>query len=660
MAISRMTKVMIASHRSEAAMLLESLQQEGIVEVLDAERAMVSKEWPELQVEARRPKDLEEMVARLEKAVGFLKTRSTVKPSALRPRIEVDSRRYSEVISASQAIEWLEQTEQVQSESDKLATEIENVCGRLESLKPWISLQTPVHQMRRMSHTVCLTGLVPDQYIQAVGESLASAGAAMEDIGRDGTLHACVVVCLKDAQPDIQKILRAADFEPVNFEGMQGTVAEMVDLSRRRLGELEQKLREANNRSEVLAREMLSLQILFDHYQNLSRRERTRVTAPATEHVILLEGWVREKDFARLSDVVKRFEASSLDRMDPAADEEVPVEIDNPSSLRPFESITRLYGLPIPSSIDPTPFLAPFFAIFFGLCLADAGYGFILVALLAWFIRKVQGDKKILWMLMICGVTTFLAGVITGSWFGDAITSLLPQDAPLSGLLNGIRQKIMLFDPMTQPMTFFLLSLGLGYLQIQFGLFIALFHNLKRKDRKAAIFDQLSWIFMLNFLLGLGLSKAGQLPQALAPVFGFGLIVPALMILLFSGRDLPWGGRLGMGVFQLFSTVFYGGDILSYVRLMALGMVGAGFGMAINVLVKLVMDVPYVGWLLGAVVFVGGHLFNLAISMLGAFVHSLRLQFVEFFPKFFVGGGRQFDPLQKTYQHVVIKTQSGP
>ena len=98
---------------------------------------------------------------------------------------------------------------------------------------------------------------------------------------------------------------------------------------------------------------------------------------------------------------------------------------------------------------------------------------------------------------------------------------------------------------------------------------------------------------------------------------------------------------------QLFSTVFYGGDILSYVRLMALGMVGSGFGMAINVLVKLVMEAPYVGWLLGAVVFVGGHLFNLAISMLGAFVHTMRLQFVEFFPKFFTGGGRDFDAAEK-------------
>ena len=110
-----------------------------------------------------------------------------------------------------------------------------------------------------------------------------------------------------------------------------------------------------------------------------------------------------------------------------------------------------------------------------------------------------------------------------------------------------------------------------------------------------------------------------------------------------------------MGAFQLFSAVFFVGDTLSYVRLMALGMVGAGFGMAINVLVKMLMDVPYIGFLLGAALFVVGHTFNVALSLLGAFVHSMRLQFIEFFPKFFSGGGSDFRPLTKEYKHIIIR-----
>jgi V/A-type H+-transporting ATPase subunit I len=287
--------------------------------------------------------------------------------------------------------------------------------------------------------------------------------------------------------------------------------------------------------------------------------------------------------------------------------------------------------------------------------MADGGYGLILVAILAWAVWKAQGDKKMLWMLLVCGITTTLAGAITGSWFGDSITSLIPEGQALRTALNGIREKLMLFDPMTQPMTFFLLSLGIGYLQIQFGLFIAFFANLAKKDVAAAIWDQLTWIIHLNALLCLGLSKGGILPASLAKPCGIIAICTSVAILLFTARGIGWGGRIGLGVYQLFSTVFYMGDVLSYARLMALGMVGSGFGMAINVLVKLVADVPYVGWLLGAVVFVGGHLFNVALSVLGAFVHTMRLQFVEFFPKFFVGGGRDFAPLHKEYKHIQVK-----
>jgi V/A-type H+-transporting ATPase subunit I len=291
------------------------------------------------------------------------------------------------------------------------------------------------------------------------------------------------------------------------------------------------------------------------------------------------------------------------------------------------------------------------------------GYGLILIAILAWILKKAQGDKKIFWMLLVCGVTTVIAGAITGSWFGDATSALIPPGSGLYRFVEGdpetqqlgLRQKMMLFDPMKQPMAFFLLSLGLGYFQIQCGLLIACVANLIKKDWAAAVCEQLVWIIHLNCILGLGLAKGGMLPSVLARPFGITAIVTSLVILLFTVRTGAWGGRLGLGFYQLFSTVFYMGDVLSYSRLMALGMVGAGFGMAINVLVKLVAEVPYVGWLLGALVFVGGHLFNVALSVLGAFVHTMRLQFVEFFPKFFTGGGHIFKPLSNEFKYVSVK-----
>ncbi len=658
MAITRMAKVMIVCHRTQVSDLLAALQAEGICQILNADEATISKDTPGLTALRERPKDLEELVGRLDRSISFVKENAPPDKGAsmFAPRKVVESRLYKEIVSDPQVRRPLEMAEQTQAALEKTRSEIDRIDGVLDLLRPWATFETPVEELGRLRTGVSWAGLASSQHFSAFEQQLADVGAAIQKVNSTGTREAVVVVALRENSEQVQKLLRSYEFEIVSFEPMTGTVASLIRDHERKLAEAKTQLEEHRKAAAALSASLLKLQVLFDHYRNLLEREQKRENVPATEQAMILEGWCKKPDYPKLEKVVARFDAASLSQIQPAEGEEVPVEIENSAMVSPFETVTRLYGMPVPSSVDPTVFLAPFFAIFFGLCLADAGYGLIMTALLVWVVRKMQGNKGAMVMLIMCSITTVIAGALTGSWFSDAIQSLLPAESGIRQTLDGVRRSIMWFDPMTQPMTFFLLSLGLGYFQIQFGLFIAFFHNLlKRKDAKAAIFDQLTWILMLNSLLGLGLSKGGILPPALAGVFGVLAIVAAVVILLFSGRDLPWAGRIGMGVFNLFSTVFYGGDILSYVRLMALGMVGSGFGMAINVLVKLVMDVPYVGWLLGALLFVGGHLFNIALSVLGAFVHSLRLQFVEFFPKFFQGGGRQFTPLQNDYRYITIE-----
>jgi V/A-type H+-transporting ATPase subunit I len=655
MAISLIQKVMIAVHRSQAGQLISALQDAGIVQILDAERAMVSKEWPELEVESKRPKETEELVVRLDKAVAFLNQYGKGKDgrSIFAPLIEVDQKSYTDIVHGSFAKELLDRAEQTQTTIDKLNSRAEALRSEIHKLLPWKELQTPIEQLGQLSSAVCLAGILPKQHFNEAVEAVVQIGAAVQMVGGEITTQPCLVFGIKESAQEIQKILRSFEFEVVGFEGIRGTVSENLSRRQKELAEIDAKLKETFKTARQLAGEKLKLEILADHYHNLLIRKQTQATAPETETTLFLESWVREKDYPKLMKIVESFDGAVAEAIEPAEGEEVPVEIENGSMIRPFESITRLYGMPIPSSIDPTVFLAPFFAIFFGLCMADAGYGLILVALLAWAIKKAQGDKKILWMLLVCSVTTFLAGVITGSWFGDAITSMLGVESSL----ETVRVKLMLFDPMTEPMTFFLLALALGYFQIQCGLLIAFFANLIKKDWAAAICDQLIWVIHLNSLLCLGLANGGILPAAIVKPCVIIAIFTSLTILLSSVRSGGWGGRIGLGVYQLFSTVFYVGDVLSYARLMALSLVGSGFGMAINILVNLLADIPYIGWLLGAALFVGGHLFNIALSVLGAFVHSLRLQFVEFFPKFFTGGGIDFIPLRKEYRHIQVKQE---
>jgi V/A-type H+-transporting ATPase subunit I len=650
MAIAQMNKVMIVSHRSEAAALLEALQQEGIVQVLAAERAMVSKEWPELQVEMKRPRDIEEMVGQLDKAIEFLKGYSEKgQTSIFSPRVVIDKGKYSEVVGGPEALELLEKVEKVISELDKLNSRRESTSDMLVKLTPWEALKTKVEEARQLKHTTCIMGLLPVQHFDETVEKIEEVEAAIEVVGKSNNMRTCVVVCLNEVVGDVQKVLRGADFEAVSFEGLEGSIIELIEKYRAELVEMDSALAESRAKAGEYARSRLDLQILFDHYENLLGRENARRASPATEYVVLLEGWTKKKDYKKLEKIVGSFEASTVRQIVPGEGEEIPVEIDNNKAFRPFEVITRLYGMPQHFEVDPTVFLAPFFALFFGLCLTDAGYGLVMIALIGWFIWKMQGDKKLMWMLIICSVTTVVAGALTGGWFGDGIQAFLPA-------LDDLRQKVMWFDPLERPMTFFILALVLGYIQLIFGLVVAFIHNIRRKDFIAAGCDQLTWLVMLNSILLFAAGKVGAINVGVGKFFGLLALVPAVVIVLFSQRQGGWGGRIGMGCFELFGTIFWMGDVLSYLRLMALGMVTAGLGLAINVITKIVAELPYgIGFVAAPLVFVLGHAFNLGMSGLSAFVHTLRLQYVEFFPKFIVGGGKLFEPLNERYKHIYVK-----
>lgn len=657
MAIAKMSKIMIATHQSEAQNLLESLQSEGIVQVLDAERGMVSKEWPELQSQHGRPRDLESMVDRLEKAISFLSNYYKEKDqrSVLRPLIELDDEKYNEIVSGKDALELLEEVEGVSGRIDEIRNGIENKSGLVEMLRPWAGLSIPVDDLCMLETSSCFTGIIPDQHFNTAREKLAENESVIEEVGTWSGGHACIIICFKKAAQDVSKKLRNVDFQSVSFEGMSGLVSDNIKQAEDKLESLKVELEESYQKAELLAQQKLKLEVLYDHYSNLLNREHTRVSAPSTENTVLLEGWVKDKDYPRLEELVSSFSASDVGKIAPAEGESPPVDIETPKAVRPFEVITRLYGMPLYSNLDPTYYLAPFFALFFGLCLTDVGYGLIMVGLLWWMLKKFQGDKNFFRMFLICGVVTTVAGLVTGSWFGDAFSSLVPEDTGVYNVLNAMRNKLLVFDPMEKPMVLFGISIALGYIQIIFGIGIAFVFKLLKGKVVDAIFDNGTWLVFLNSLLLFAFAKGGLVPAALGKPMAVLAIAMAVCILLFSVREGGWGGRVGMGAFELFSTVFYVGDVLSYARIMAIGMVGIGFGMAINVIVKMVMEVQYVGWLLGALIFILGHLFNLAMSMLSAFVHSLRLQYVEFFPKFFEGGGDPFSPLSKKYKHIWIK-----
>jgi V/A-type H+-transporting ATPase subunit I len=338
---------------------------------------------------------------------------------------------------------------------------------------------------------------------------------------------------------------------------------------------------------------------------------------------------------------------------DPAPDEEPPSLLNNGDTVRPFNILTELYSSPTYRGIDPTPLLAPFFWIFFGMCLGDAGYAIVVFGTILWVFRKYKkiapGVKDFIRLFLLCSVSTFIYGVISGSFFGNFIDSFVPVLIPL-------KNSLMLVDPMTNPMQVLGISLLLGVIHLMFGLLIAAYDKMRHGEFIDALGHDISWFLLIVGLCFFGVGLGGMVPPHFVQIGQAMAGLGAVIIFIYAGKGEPnYFKKVINGFLALYGSTSYLGDILSYSRLLALGFGSAVIGMVINLLGGLAADIPYIGWLIAVVVIVGGHIFSIAINILGSFVHPLRLQYVEFFGKFYTGGGEPFTPLTLSQEFVNVK-----
>lgn len=311
--------------------------------------------------------------------------------------------------------------------------------------------------------------------------------------------------------------------------------------------------------------------------------------------------------------------------------------MENNSFIKPFETVTGVYGSPKPNELDPTPYLAPFFIVFFALCLTDAGYGLViaLTSLGAIKFLKIPREKQRLWRLLgYGGIATFIIGALFGGWFGIDVASLSP------GPVKGFIEFFKIIDPVKDTLRFMVLAFVLGIIQLWFAQIVKSLLALRRKDRGTA-YSGVAWASLI--LTGMVWVIASALGQTLLTNIALSLIFLELVALLFTESRTtkniflkPLTGIIGIinGSIGIMSAT------LSYSRLMALGLSTGIIAFIFNTLAGIFRDlIPYVGWIVWFIIIVGGHVFNLAINTLGSFIHSARLQFVEFFPVFMEGGG---------------------
>jgi V/A-type H+-transporting ATPase subunit I len=346
-----------------------------------------------------------------------------------------------------------------------------------------------------------------------------------------------------------------------------------------------------------------------------------------------LNGWVRyDRQEEIRTAVASATDAYEMIFRDPEEGEQPPTVTVNKKLVEPYEAITNLYSRPSYAGIDPNPLLAPFYFLFFGIMLSDAGYGIILTMLLFLVCRLVKGDDmpgKLARVILMGSVSTIAWGTMFGGWFGMELRPLL-------------------FVPMNEPIKMLLLCYSLGALHLAAGMFLKMYMEIKRGNLFGALVDQLSWLAML----------AGLVIYALLPDKGPGFWLAAagaLTILVFAGRKS--GNifkRLLGGLTSLYNITGYISDVLSYSRLFALGLATGVIGMVVNTIAGMLWEAGLPGQVAAVLVLLGGHSFNIAVNVLGAYVHTSRLQFIEFFGKFYEPGGKEFKPLAFRTRYVDI------
>ncbi|TFG92367.1 MAG: V-type ATP synthase subunit I, partial [Candidatus Atribacteria bacterium] len=341
---------------------------------------------------------------------------------------------------------------------------------------------------------------------------------------------------------------------------------------------------------------------------------------------------------------------------DPEEGEDIPVALKNNKFVEPFESVTALYGIPKYREYDPTPLFAPFYFIFFGMSLSDAGYGLIIAALSYFALLKFKFEgtiKKFFKLFFLGGISTFIMGAIMGSWMGDAL-NFLPKN--ILFIKTYLIDTVALLDPIKNPMPLLLISLSLGVIQIYTGFIIKFMANIKENKIKAGVMDQGSWLLLISGILLFVVASAINSFAEFKVITKYIIWAGLFSIIITQGRsNKSMILKVAGGVLRLYDLIGYFSDILSYSRLFALGLSTAVLAVVVNNFVMLFKDIPIIGIIVAALVFILGHLFNLVISGMGAFIHSTRLQYVEFFTKFYEGGGTPFKPFKIFTKYIKVQ-----
>ena len=522
--------------------------------------------------------------------------------------------------------------------------EIESERTKNEALRatlaPWLTVDAPLGGADgALAVFFGTAGLnVTDDALKALADSLDGL-LTWQQASSDRSLRYLLVMCHGSVKERALSALRDLGFSTVSFRGMTGTAKENDKALAENLAALEKERQEIEQRIAGFGGKREALLEASDRAAIALRREEAKSRLVGTDKVFLLEGWLPADRCAEIEKTLKPF-TCAIETREPTEDEypQVPVQLKNNKLTQPLNMVTEMYSLPAYGTLDPNPLMAPFFILFYGIMMADMGYG-LLMMIASVIISKKYRPKgtsgELFSLLGLCGISTFIMGALTGGFFGDFLTQLVAIVSP--GTVFALPK---LFDPLDDLTMILIGSMALGMVQIVTGMAISLIEKCKRKKFLDAFFEEITWWIVFIGIALLALGKGAAV-----------LYVGCALVLLGPIVQGKGWGKL-TGVFgSLYNHVTgYFGDILSYTRLMALMLAGSVIAQVFNMLAAMPGNV-----IAFIIISMLGNAMNFGLNLLGCYVHDLRLQCLEFFNKFYVDGGKPFRPMTLDTEYVDLQ-----
>lgn len=649
MALAKTTKIDLIALKKNRDEIMELLQNLGFVQTNDYQEKELKKENLFEKIS-----EYDYKIAGLKFCLDFLggydQTKKTL-AQKFNPLIDITLSEAESIFKEFDYIGKIKEIQEIERGINEASSTIDKLKNEEIHILPWINLNFPFQKTTDSKYglkPLIISSTSFDNFVSAISSDFPQS--EIERINTEKNEIYAILYYRLDQEPALNELLNQFSIKTAELTDSDKLISERMSEIGHETNFAQSRLDKLKNEATALAAHQKELKISYD-YLSWQREKIINLSKTGnSEFTFSLNGWIDESKITILENHLKEITKTYIiDILPIDPDENIPVIFNN-TWAAPFEAVTKVYGAPLSHEPDPTPFLAPFFIVFFALCLTDAGYGIILalVSFLALKILKPSKESaKMFKVLMYGGIVTFFAGALVGGWFGIVIDDI--KIDWLRNLLVGIR----LIDPVKNPLTMLVFSLILGVIQILSGLMVGMYWKIRNKNYIDAILDEGVWLYFLSVIILWAISKLGYISLPSATYFIYSGV---LALILTQGRKNknPIMKIVG-GITSLYGLISYVSDVLSYSRLLALGLATGIIAMVVNLIAGLVIDmVPIFGYVIAVFILIGGHIFNLGINALGSFIHSSRLQFVEFFPKFMEGGGQVFDPFQKVSKYLKI------